>query len=77
VFGDVCGSRNVKRNLPGSRLCLDAVVCADARETPARDDQHFNAARVEELGAGLVLDAKPGHVLIADGITRLLVEPSF
>jgi hypothetical protein len=44
---------------------------------PLGRDQHFNAARVEELGAGLVLDAESSPDTIADGIVRLRTEPSF
>ena len=44
---------------------------------PLGRDQHFNASRVEALGAGLQLrfDARPSA--IADAMARLLGEPAF
>jgi UDP:flavonoid glycosyltransferase YjiC (YdhE family) len=44
---------------------------------PLGRDQHFNAARVEELGAGLVLDPESSPDTIADAILRLRAGPSF
>jgi hypothetical protein len=44
---------------------------------PLGRDQHFNAARVEELGAGLVLDAEASSETIADAIVRLRAGTSF
>jgi UDP:flavonoid glycosyltransferase YjiC (YdhE family) len=44
---------------------------------PLGRDQHFNAARVEVLGAGLQLPAQSGPGAIADAIARLLAEPAF
>jgi UDP:flavonoid glycosyltransferase YjiC (YdhE family) len=44
---------------------------------PLGRDQHFNAARVEELGAGLVLDAESSSETIADAIVRLHAGTSF
>src|SRR5215207_9096140 len=44
---------------------------------PLGRDQHFNAARVEELGAGLVLDAEASPDTITDAIIRLRAGPSF
>jgi UDP:flavonoid glycosyltransferase YjiC (YdhE family) len=38
---------------------------------PLGRDQHFNARRVEELGAGLVLDAESSSDTITDAIVRL------
>jgi UDP:flavonoid glycosyltransferase YjiC (YdhE family) len=44
---------------------------------PLGRDQHFNAARVEALGAGLELPAGSRSTVIADAIARLLAEPAF
>ena len=44
---------------------------------PLGRDQRFNAARVEELGAGLVLDAEASPDTITDAIIRLRAGPSF
>jgi UDP:flavonoid glycosyltransferase YjiC (YdhE family) len=44
---------------------------------PLGRDQDFNAARVEELGAGLGLDAASSPDAIADAILRLGTGPSF
>jgi UDP:flavonoid glycosyltransferase YjiC (YdhE family) len=44
---------------------------------PLGRDQHFNAARVEQLGAGLVLDAESSPDTIAGAIVRLRAGPSF
>ena len=44
---------------------------------PLGRDQHFNAARVEALGAGLELPASSRSIVIADAIARLLAEPAF
>lgn len=44
---------------------------------PLGRDQHFNAARVEALGAGLQLAADASVGAIAAAIARLRVEPAF
>ncbi len=44
---------------------------------PLGRDQHFNAARVAELGAGISLDADSGPPAIHTAIEAMLTEPSF
>jgi UDP:flavonoid glycosyltransferase YjiC (YdhE family) len=44
---------------------------------PLGRDQHFNAARVEALGAGLELPANSPPPEIADAVVRLLGQPAF
>ena len=44
---------------------------------PLGRDQHDNAARVEELGAGISVPMDASAAVIADGVQRLLDEPRF
>jgi UDP:flavonoid glycosyltransferase YjiC (YdhE family) len=44
---------------------------------PLGRDQHFNAARVEALGAGVELPASSRPGAIAEAMARLLAEPAF
>jgi UDP:flavonoid glycosyltransferase YjiC (YdhE family) len=44
---------------------------------PLGRDQHFNATRVQELGAGLQLAGDAPARAIAEAIRRLIAEPTF
>jgi UDP:flavonoid glycosyltransferase YjiC (YdhE family) len=44
---------------------------------PLGRDQHYNAARVQALEAGLVLPASSSPAAIAAALARLLAEASF